>query len=42
MGGTEAPVAPEDSAAGIWEQIEALSRSRSGSFIDFQGQALPW
>jgi NAD(P)-dependent dehydrogenase (short-subunit alcohol dehydrogenase family) len=42
MGGTEAPVAPEDSAAGIWRQIEGLTRSRSGSFIDFEGNLLPW
>jgi hypothetical protein len=42
MGGTVAPVAPRDSAAGIWKQIETLTPQRSGEFLDYQGQKLPW
>lgn len=42
MGGEGAPVAPEDSAAGIWRLLEGLTRKDSGTFLDYQGNALPW
>jgi NAD(P)-dependent dehydrogenase (short-subunit alcohol dehydrogenase family) len=42
MGGEGAPVAPEDSAAGIWRLLEGLTRKDSGAFFDYQGNALPW
>jgi NAD(P)-dependent dehydrogenase (short-subunit alcohol dehydrogenase family) len=42
MGGEEAPVAPADSAAGIWRLIEGLGLDSSGKFFDYQGNALPW
>lgn len=42
MGGEGAPVAPEDSAAGIWRIVEGLTREDSGAFFDYQGNALPW
>ena len=42
MGGPQAPVSPEESAAGLKRVIEALSLDSTGKFIDFQGRELPW
>lgn len=42
MGGAGAPVAPEESATGIWSLAERLARKDSGAFFDYQGKALPW
>jgi NAD(P)-dependent dehydrogenase (short-subunit alcohol dehydrogenase family) len=42
MGGTQAPVAPADSVAGLLQVIAGLTLADSGSFRDWQGQALPW
>ena len=42
MGGSNAEVAPEDSAAGLRRVIAALTPERSGAFIAFDGEELPW
>ena len=42
MGGAEAPVSPQQSVTGLKQQIETLTLADSGSFIDFEGQRLPW
>lgn len=42
MGGDGAPVEPDDSAQGIWKQINALTAKTSGCYVDFQGKALSW
>ena len=42
MGGAQAPVAPADSVAGLLQVIASLGMADSGSFRDWQGQALPW
>lgn len=42
MGGERAPVAPADSVAGLLRVIDALDLARSGSFLDWQGEVLPW
>lgn len=42
MGGSNAEVAPEDSAAGLRRVIAALTPDRSGTFIAFDGEELPW
>lgn len=42
MGGERAPVAPADSVAGLLRVIDALDLTRSGSFLDWQGEVLPW
>lgn len=42
MGTDAAPVKPADSARGIWQVIEEFSLKESGSFLDYQGQKLPW
>lgn len=33
---------PPESAAGIWERIEALNLSNSGTFWHINGEVLPW
>lgn len=42
MGGPDAPVAPAESAGGIWRLIEGLRPADSGRFYDYQGTQLPW
>ncbi len=42
MGGTEAPVTPEDSAAGIRAVIEGVTPADNGRFFNYDGEALPW
>jgi len=42
MGGSNAPLMPEDSAKLIWEKLIQLPKSKSGCFIDCQGRELPW
>lgn len=42
MGGTNAPVKPEESVAGLRKIISRLSINDTGSFISFDGQKLPW
>ena len=42
MGGAQAPTPPEESIAGLRQVIAGLSREQSGSFLDYQGNAIPW
>jgi len=42
MGGASAPVAPEDSAAGILAQIAALTLAGTGRFLDYLGKPVAW
>jgi NAD(P)-dependent dehydrogenase (short-subunit alcohol dehydrogenase family) len=42
LGGAEAPLAPADSAAGIARVIAGFSIERTGAYLDYQGNELPW
>lgn len=42
MGGTQAPTPPEESIAGLRRVIGGLTREQSGSFLDYQGNEIPW
>ena len=42
MGGAQAPTPPEESIAGLRRVIAGLTREQSGSFLDYQGNEIPW
>lgn len=42
MGGGQAPVSPDDSAAGLLRQIAAAGPQQSGTFVRFDGKVAPW
>ena len=42
MGGSNAPVTPEESAAGLKRVIDGTRKSSELRFLDWQGNALPW
>lgn len=42
MGGSQAPVLPEDSVRGIRRVIANATIENTGRFIDYQGRELPW
>ena len=42
MGGAQAQVTPADAVAGLLRVIDAATPSRSGAFLDWRGEALPW
>lgn len=42
MGGGGAPVAPDESAAGILDVIERASPSDNGRFYDYAGSEMEW
>jgi NAD(P)-dependent dehydrogenase (short-subunit alcohol dehydrogenase family) len=42
MGGSSAPLGPEESAAGLRSVIEGLTPEKSGSFLAYDGAMLPW
>jgi NAD(P)-dependent dehydrogenase (short-subunit alcohol dehydrogenase family) len=42
MGGESAPTPPRESISGMRRVIAGLSRADSGSFLDYQGQVIPW
>ena len=42
MGGSEAPVTPEDSAAGIRAVIARATPGDNGRFFNYDGEELPW
>ena len=42
MGGPDAPLSVEESAAGIIETIDALTIAKTGSFLDYLGETVAW
>jgi len=42
MGGSQAPVSPQQSAAGIQQVLLELSKEDSGKLFDFEGQERAW
>ncbi|HEX8064621.1 MAG TPA: SDR family oxidoreductase [Allosphingosinicella sp.] len=42
MGGPQAPLAVEESVAGMRRVIAGLPRSGSGAFVDYRGEPVPW
>jgi len=42
MGGSSAPVTPQDSVKGLRAQIAKLSPANSGAYLDFQGKEIAW
>ena len=42
MGGSQAPVSPSESVAGMRQAIEQLTEDSSGAFVDYRGQPIPW
>lgn len=42
MGGDDATVAPDESAAGLLRVIDAAIPAQSGGFMDWRGESLPW
>lgn len=42
MGGTNAPLAPKDSAAHMLKVFQKLKASDSGKFFNYDGSELPW
>lgn len=42
MGGIDAQLTPRESVAGLLQVTDGLQADDSGSFLDWQGQPLPW
>jgi NAD(P)-dependent dehydrogenase (short-subunit alcohol dehydrogenase family) len=42
MGGSEAPVTPADSAAGMRAVIDGVTAADNGRFFNYDGEELPW
>lgn len=42
MGGAQAPLRVQESAAGLLRVIDRATPAQSGTFLDWQGQTLPW
>ena len=42
MGGSSAPLGPEQSVAGMRKVIEGLSADQSGGFFSYDGSQIPW
>jgi NAD(P)-dependent dehydrogenase (short-subunit alcohol dehydrogenase family) len=42
MGGANAPLSPEESAAGLLATLDAFELSETGAFLDYRSQALAW
>lgn len=42
MGGSRAPLLPEDSAAGIQQVVANLTPDDCGTFLDYRGNPMPW
>jgi len=42
MGGPEAPIAPEESAAALHRSIAAATFKDTGGFLNYDGSPLPW
>ena len=42
MGGSSAPLSPEDSVAGMRKVIDELGPEQSGGFFNYDGSEIPW
>jgi hypothetical protein len=42
MGGSSAPLEPEESVAGMRRVIDRLEPKDSGSFFAYDGSTIPW
>lgn len=42
MGGSSAPVSPQESASGLVRVVAGLSKGHNGRFFDYTGRELPW
>jgi NAD(P)-dependent dehydrogenase (short-subunit alcohol dehydrogenase family) len=42
MGGSQAPLVPHDSAESLIKVIDGLATNKSGSFLNYNGEPLPW
>lgn len=42
MGGEEAPLTPEDAAVTLLETLDRLGKERTGEFLSYCGEPLPW
>jgi NAD(P)-dependent dehydrogenase (short-subunit alcohol dehydrogenase family) len=42
MGGSDAPLSPEESVGGMQRVIEGFRAEQSGAFLDYTGKSLPW
>jgi hypothetical protein len=42
MGGTSAPLEPEESVAGMRKVIDGLTLEQSGGFFSYDGTMVPW
>jgi NAD(P)-dependent dehydrogenase (short-subunit alcohol dehydrogenase family) len=42
MGGTQAPLSPEQSVAGMRKVIDGLTAEQTGSFFNYDGTVIPW
>lgn len=42
MGGSSAPVSPQESARGILDVAQKAKPANNGHFVDFRGKELPW
>ena len=42
MGGSSAPLSPEESGAGLFKVLTSLGREQNGSFLDYRGREISW
>jgi NAD(P)-dependent dehydrogenase (short-subunit alcohol dehydrogenase family) len=42
MGGSNAPITPEESVTALRSLLAGVTREQSGSFLNYDGTALPW
>jgi len=42
MGGPQAPLSPQESAAGLYRVLSMLTRSENGKFLAYDGRDIPW
>jgi len=42
MGGSSAPLSPEESAAGLFQVLTSLGQEQNGAFLDYRGRNISW
>lgn len=42
MGGSSAPLSPEESAAGLFRTLSSLGEDQNGAFLDYAGRIISW